>query len=120
MKIIRINAVWCSACISMHKVWKDIEKNYPEIEMISYDYDNNGNITERTDSYINVLVSPDKLHDLLELAACYSAKPSKSFTNYNANNIFVFDKTILLSTALYPSCAQDTPSYEQAIHNTCG
>lgn len=39
MKIIKINAIWCSACISMYKVWKDIEKNYPEIEIISYDYD---------------------------------------------------------------------------------
>ena len=39
MKIIKINAMWCSACISMHKIWNDIEKNYPEFEIISYDYD---------------------------------------------------------------------------------
>lgn len=39
MKIIRINAMWCSACISMHKIWKEIENNYPDIEMVSYDYD---------------------------------------------------------------------------------
>ena len=39
MKIIRINAIWCSACISMHKIWKLIESKYPEIEIVSYDYD---------------------------------------------------------------------------------
>lgn len=39
MKIVKINAIWCSACISMHKIWKEIENNYPEIEIISYDYD---------------------------------------------------------------------------------
>ena len=27
MKIIRINAMWCLGCLSMHKVWKEIEKN---------------------------------------------------------------------------------------------
>lgn len=39
MKIVKINAMWCSACISMHKIWKEIEKKYPEIEIINYDYD---------------------------------------------------------------------------------
>lgn len=39
MKIIKINAMWCSACISMHKIWKKIEEEYPNIEIISYDYD---------------------------------------------------------------------------------
>lgn len=39
MKIVKINAMWCSACISMYKIWKEIEKKYPEIEIITYDYD---------------------------------------------------------------------------------
>lgn len=39
MKIIRINAMWCGGCLSMHKVWKKIEEEYPKIEIISYDYD---------------------------------------------------------------------------------
>ncbi len=39
MKIIRINAIWCGGCIVMHKVWKQIEEDYPNIEMIEYDYD---------------------------------------------------------------------------------
>lgn len=39
MKIIRINAMWCAGCLSMHKVWQQIENKYPDIEIISYDYD---------------------------------------------------------------------------------
>lgn len=39
MKIIRINAMWCGGCLSMHKVWNKIEEKYPNIEYIKYDYD---------------------------------------------------------------------------------
>ncbi len=39
MKIIKINAIWCSGCLAMKKTWKEIEKEYPEIEFITYDYD---------------------------------------------------------------------------------
>lgn len=38
LKVIKINAVWCSACLYMNKVWNNIlkEKN---IETINLDYD---------------------------------------------------------------------------------
>lgn len=39
MKIIKINAMWCGGCLSMHKVWKKIEEKYTNIEIINYDYD---------------------------------------------------------------------------------
>ena len=39
MKIIRINAIWCSGCLSMKKIWKDIEKEYPDLDITTYDYD---------------------------------------------------------------------------------
>ena len=39
MKIIRINAMWCGGCLSMHKVWKKIEEKYSDIEVVQYDYD---------------------------------------------------------------------------------
>ena len=39
MKIIRISAMWCGGCLSMHKVWKQIEEKYPNIEIVQYDYD---------------------------------------------------------------------------------
>lgn len=38
VKVIKINAVWCSACIIMNKVWDNILKKY-DIETISLDYD---------------------------------------------------------------------------------
>jgi thiol-disulfide isomerase/thioredoxin len=38
MKVIKITAVWCSACLIMNKRWKEIEKKY-DIETISYDLD---------------------------------------------------------------------------------
>lgn len=38
MKVVKINAIWCSACIVMNKVWKNILKDYP-IETIELDYD---------------------------------------------------------------------------------
>ena len=39
MKIIRINAMWCGGCLAMHKVWKKVESEYPNLEIINYDYD---------------------------------------------------------------------------------
>lgn len=38
MKVIKITAIWCSACLIMNKRWKEIEKEY-DIETISYDLD---------------------------------------------------------------------------------
>ena len=39
MKIVTINAMWCPGCIVMHKVCNEIKEKYPDIEIISYDYD---------------------------------------------------------------------------------
>ena len=39
MKIIRINAMWCGGCLAMHKVWKKVENEYPNLEITNYDYD---------------------------------------------------------------------------------
>ena len=38
MKIIKIGAMWCPACLIMNKRLKEIEINY-DIEIINYDYD---------------------------------------------------------------------------------
>ena len=37
MKIIRISAIWCPACLIMKKVWKNIDVS--NFEIIDYDYD---------------------------------------------------------------------------------
>lgn len=38
MKIIKIGAMWCPACLIMNKRLKEIENNY-SINIINYDYD---------------------------------------------------------------------------------
>ena len=37
MKVIKINAIWCSACLVMNKIWNEIEKE-KNIEIINLDY----------------------------------------------------------------------------------
>ena len=39
MKIIKIGAMWCPACIVTNKYWKQIIEKYNEIEFIDYDID---------------------------------------------------------------------------------
>lgn len=39
MNIVRINAMWCSGCLVMKKVWKQVEEIYPDIEYKTLDYD---------------------------------------------------------------------------------
>lgn len=50
--------------------------------------------------FYNSVLTPDKLHDFLEIKGCYTAKPSKSFTNYNADYIDNFNKTIRRSNVI--------------------
>ncbi len=38
MRIVKINAIWCSGCLVMNKIWKKITKEY-EIETLELDID---------------------------------------------------------------------------------
>ena len=38
MRVVKINAIWCSGCLVMNKIWKNITKKY-EIETLNLDYD---------------------------------------------------------------------------------
>ena len=38
MKIVKISAVWCGACLIMNKVWNKLKENY-DFEAIELDYD---------------------------------------------------------------------------------
>lgn len=38
MKVVKINALWCSGCLVMNKVWNNILKKHP-IETKDLDYD---------------------------------------------------------------------------------
>ena len=33
MKIIKIGAMWCSACLKMNKYWNILRNDYPDIEI---------------------------------------------------------------------------------------
>ncbi len=47
MRIIRINAVWCPGCLVQKPIYKEIEKNYPQYNIESYDYDMDEDIIEK-------------------------------------------------------------------------
>lgn len=39
MKVLKFNAIWCSACLVMKKTFSRIFDEYKEFEVINYDYD---------------------------------------------------------------------------------
>ncbi len=39
MKIIKINAVWCPACIVSNKIWKNVLVDYPDLDIEELDLD---------------------------------------------------------------------------------
>ena len=49
MKIVKINALWCSGCLYMKKVWKEVLKEYPNLDIKEYDYDLDEDIVKSYD-----------------------------------------------------------------------
>ena len=39
LKVLKFNAIWCSACLVMKKTYNRIFDEYKEFEVITYDYD---------------------------------------------------------------------------------
>ncbi|MDD3129842.1 MAG: thioredoxin domain-containing protein [Candidatus Izemoplasmatales bacterium] len=39
MKVVRITAIWCMSCLVMKRVWDKVFEDYPEFEIIDYDFD---------------------------------------------------------------------------------
>ena len=39
MKIIKIGAMWCPACIITNKYWKNLKEKFSDAEFIDYDLD---------------------------------------------------------------------------------
>lgn len=39
MKLVKISAVWCSACLITNPSFDEVSKNYKDIEILEYDYD---------------------------------------------------------------------------------
>ena len=38
IKVVKIGAIWCGACLVMNKVWNKLKDNF-DYEFIEYDYD---------------------------------------------------------------------------------
>lgn len=47
MKLIVVSAVWCPSCLILSKQLKKIKEDYPELEMVKYDYDFDEEIVEK-------------------------------------------------------------------------
>lgn len=62
MKVLKFNAIWCSACLVMKKIFKHVENMHPELEFITYDYDNDEDMVEKYNigTTIPVLVFVDE------------------------------------------------------------
>ncbi len=39
MKVIRVGAMWCPACIKMNKYWNTVKEKYSDIEFSEFDLD---------------------------------------------------------------------------------
>lgn len=46
MKVIKINAIWCSACIIMNNTWNKVNSKY-NFETINLDYDFDSDIVSK-------------------------------------------------------------------------
>ena len=47
IKIIKVSAVWCPACLIMNSRYEEIKKLFPNFEYIDYDYDLDEDIIEK-------------------------------------------------------------------------
>ena len=39
MKILKFGAIWCPSCLIMNNTINKLKKNYPNLEVVNYDYD---------------------------------------------------------------------------------
>ncbi len=39
MKILKFGAIWCPSCLIMNNTINKLKKNYPNLELVNYDYD---------------------------------------------------------------------------------
>jgi thiol-disulfide isomerase/thioredoxin len=47
MKVLKIGAIWCSGCLVMKPIWKEIELENPWLETEYFEYDDNPEIMEK-------------------------------------------------------------------------
>lgn len=47
MKVLKFNAIWCSACLVMKKTYQKIFEEYKQFEIVNYDYDMDEEMVEK-------------------------------------------------------------------------
>ncbi len=47
MKVLKFGAVWCSGCLVMRPRWQEIEKEYPELKTLYFDFDKDKEMIEK-------------------------------------------------------------------------
>lgn len=58
MKILKFGAIWCPSCLIMNNTINKLKKNYPNLEVINYDYDMEEELVNKYDigSILPVLI----------------------------------------------------------------
>ena len=61
MKVLKFNAIWCSGCLVMKPIIKEIKELYPDIDFVDYDYDMDEEMVNKWDvgTIIPVLIFLD-------------------------------------------------------------
>ena len=81
MKFIKINAVWCPACIITNKVWKKIEKEYKnlDLEELDFDFDEDEVKKYNIGEVLPVVIVLDKDKEVTRLVGEHSEKEIYEF-----------------------------------------
>ena len=67
MKLIKFNAIWCVECIVSRPLWEDIVAEFPGLDLVQYDADEDPEILERYGvKDIPILIFEDKEGNELE------------------------------------------------------
>ena len=86
MKLIKISAIWCSACLITNPNFDAVLKDYPNIEVIEYDYDIDEDIVKKYEvgNIIPVIIF---LKDNKEIDRIIGEKNKKEIKEFIEKNI---------------------------------
>lgn len=86
MKIIKISAIWCSACLITNPNFEVVLKEYPDIEVIQYDYDMDDDIVKKYEigNIIPVIIF---LKDNVEVDRLIGEKNKKEIKEFIEKNV---------------------------------
>lgn len=75
MKVVKITAMWCSACLIMNKVWSKVKDNFDfEIEELDYDLDEEEVEKYNVGKVLPVFIFYDGDKEVLRLVGEYKEK----------------------------------------------